>query len=102
MKELEFTYKMNIDFSSDVLRHCYSLRCVPFDNEFQKIKELTVDITPSNNRTYTTDGFGNTVLTDRITVPHRRFGVYVHGKAVTDIAKKQPEKLNGIYKYPSE
>lgn len=102
MNELEFTYKMDIDFSSDVFKHCYSLRCVPFDNEFQKIKGITVDITPSNNRTYTTDGFGNTVLTDRITVPHRHFSVYVHGTAQTDITKKQPEKLNGIYKYPSE
>ena len=34
MAELEFTYKMDISFSSDVLKHCYSLRCIPFDNEF--------------------------------------------------------------------
>ncbi len=102
MAELEFTYKMDISFSSDVLKHCYSLRCIPFDNEFQKIKEITVDISPSNNRTYTEDGFGNNVLTDRITVPHRHFGVNVHGFAETDLSKRQPEKLNGIYKYPSE
>ena len=102
MAELEFTYKMDISFSSDVLKHCYSLRCIPFDNEFQKIKGITVDISPSNNRTYTEDGFGNNVLTDRITVPHRHFGVNVHGFAETDLSKRQPEKHNGIYKFPSE
>ncbi len=101
MKELEFTYKMQIEFSSDVIKHCYSLRCIPFDNEFQKITRLNVEISPSNVQTLTTDGFGNTVLTDRIVIPHRLFSVNVNGKAIVDNSKKEPEKLNGIYKYPS-
>lgn len=102
MANLEFIYNMQIEFSSPVIKHCYSLRCLPFDNEYQKITSLNTEITPNNLITVTTDGFGNRVLTDRILEQHTLFSVSVSGTASVDIAKREPEELNGIYKYPSE
>ena len=55
---------MKIDFSSPVIRHCFSLRCLPFDTPSQRIELINVDIEPHNMLTETADGFGNRVLTD--------------------------------------
>ncbi len=102
MQQLEFSYSMKIAFSAPVVRHCFSLRCLPFSNEYQRIRELFLEVSPHNVLTETADGFGNRILTDRITEPHTDFSVYVNGIAEIDIAAKERESLNGIYKYPSQ
>lgn len=102
MKKIKFFYSMKIDFSSPVIRHCYSLRCVPLDTVYQKIDELSITVEPNNIITETTDGFGNRVFTDRITQPHTEFSAIVEGKAQIDYSKKQAEALNSLYKYPSK
>lgn len=102
MEQVEFSYAMKIEFSSPVVRHCFSLRCLPFDNEYQTIRELFIEVSPHNVLTETADGFGNRILTDRITEPHSAFSVYVNGMAQIHIADKAEEPLNGIYKYPSQ
>lgn len=93
---------MKIIFSSPVIRHCYSLRCLPLNTEYQKIEEISVEIEPHNIITETTDGFGNRVLTDRIIEPHTEFLAVVEGKAGIDYSKKKAELLNCLYKYPSK
>lgn len=102
MEQVEFSYAMKIEFSSPVIRHCFSLRCLPFNNAYQRIRELFIEVSPHNVLTETADGFGNRILTDRITEPHSVFSVYVNGIAEIDIAEKTKEALNGIYKYPSQ
>ena len=102
MQRLEFSYSMKIEFSAPVVRHCFSLRCLPFNNTWQRIRELFIDVSPHNVLTETADGFGNRILTDRITEPHTLFSVYVNGIAEIDFPKKEKEPLNGIYKYPSQ
>lgn len=102
MQTVAFSYSMQIQFSAPVVRHCFSLRCVPFNNEYQRIRELFLEISPHNVLTETADGFGNRILTDRITEEHTEFSAYVNGIAEIDIAAKAPEELNGIYKYPSQ
>ena len=44
---------MKIDFSSPVIRHCFSLRCLPFDTPSQRIELINVDIEPHNMLTET-------------------------------------------------
>ncbi len=102
MKNLEFSYNMRIEFSMPVIKHCFSLRCIPFDNEYQKITSLLTKITPDNMPSQTTDGFGNRVLTDRILEQHTEFSVSVNGTAEVDLSKRRKEELNGIYKYASQ
>ena len=101
MKTLEFSYAMQIAFSQPAFKHCFSLRCLPFDTPCQNIREMFVDIHPNHCLTETTDGFGNRVLTDRITEPHEDFSVFVSGTANIDFSLIEPEPLNLIYKYPS-
>ena len=101
MTELEFSYAMHIQFSLPAVKHCFSLRCLPFDNSYQNIREMFVDISPHNCLTETADGFGNRILTDRITEEHTAFSVFVTGTADIDLNLREQETLNGIYKYPS-
>lgn len=93
---------MKIDFSSPVIRHCYSLRCMPLDTDYQKIEDISVTVEPHNIITETTDGFGNRVLTDRIIEPHTEFLAVVEGIAKIDYSNKKSEALNCIYKFPSK
>ncbi len=102
MQRVEFSYSMKIEFSAPVVRHCFSLRCLPFNNEWQRIRELFIDVSPHNVLTETADGFGNRILTDRITEPHTLFSVYVNGISEIDLTASEAEPLNGIYKYPSQ
>lgn len=102
METLEFSYSMKIAFSAPVIRHCFSLRCLPFDTPWQQIRELFIAVSPHNVLTETADGFGNRILTDRISEPHTEFSVYVTGQALVDLSARTAEPLNGIYKYPSQ
>lgn len=102
MQQVEFSYTMKIEFSAPVVRHCFSLRCLPLSLPSQQIRELFIEVSPHNVLTETADGFGNRILTDRITEPHKNFSVYVNGIAQIDVAAQAPEALNGIYQYPSQ
>ena len=102
MQRVEFSYSMKIEFSAPVVRHCFSVRCLPPDSPQQRICELFLEVSPHNVLTETADGFGNRILTDRITEPHTLFSVYVNGIAELDLSAREPEPLNGIYKYPSQ
>ena len=102
MQRVEFSYSMKIEFSAPVVRHCFSVRCLPPDSPQQRICELFLEVSPHNVLTETADGFGNRILTDRITEPHKLFSVYVNGIAELDLSAREPEPLNGIYKYPSQ
>ncbi len=75
MERLEFSYSMKIAFSAPVVRHCFSLRCLPFSNAYQRVCELFLEVSPHNVLTETADGFGNRILTDRITQEHTDFSV---------------------------
>ena len=55
MEQVGFSYAMKIEFSSPVVRHCFSLRCLPFDNEYQTIRELFIEVSPHNVLTETAD-----------------------------------------------
>lgn len=101
MKTVEFFYNMQIEFSQPVMKHCYSLRCIPFNDEVQTIKNISVEVSPQNNPVYTSDSFGNTVLTDRILLEHSLFKVNVSGEADIDLSRLKKEDLNPLYKYPS-
>ncbi len=43
MKDLQFHYHMDIEFSEPVHNHTYTLKCVPVTTAMQKITECRVD-----------------------------------------------------------
>ena len=53
MAVLDFTYNMSIKFSLPVVKHCYTLRCIPLECENQHIEDIKVTVFPENELTFT-------------------------------------------------
>ncbi len=101
MATLDFSYNMSIKFSSPVIKHCYSLRCIPLECENQHIEDIKVEIFPENQITYSSDGFGNVLITDRIVMLHNEFTVDVNGTVTTGAHITPDSRPNPVYKYPT-
>lgn len=101
MAKLNFQYNMTIDFSMPVIKHCYSLRCIPLECDSQHIEDISVKIFPENQLTYSADGFGNMLVTDRITTMHNEFAVDISGTVETGRHITPEPEPNPVYKYPT-
>lgn len=101
MAVLDFSYNMSIKFSMPVIKHCYSLRCIPLECENQHIEDIKVSVFPENMLTYSADGFGNILITDRIVTMHNEFGVAVEGTVSTGRHITPDSEPNPVYKYPT-
>ena len=101
MATLDFTYNMAIKFSLPVIKHCYTLRCIPLECENQHVEDIKVNVFPENQLTYSSDGFGNILITDRIPVMHNEFSVEVTGTVTTGKHIMADSDPNPVYKYPT-
>ncbi len=99
MRKLRFRYEMKLRLSDDVVRHSFSLRCLPKNTGYQRIEELFLEIDPDTAVTKTCDAFGNDVCFGYIEEPHRRFGFKVTGEAITDSENVDMGPLNPLYKF---
>lgn len=101
MAVLDFSYNMSIKFSLPVIKHCYTLRCIPLECENQHIEDIKITVFPENELTYSHDGFGNILVTDRIVTMHNEFTVDVMGTVITGEQITPEADLNPVYKYPT-
>lgn len=101
MATLDFNYNMTIGFSMPVIKHCYTLRCIPLECENQHIEDIKVKVFPENELTYSADGFGNILVTDRIVTMHNEFTVDVEGTVITGEHVTPDSEPNPVYKYPT-
>lgn len=101
MATLDFCYNMSIKFSSPVIKHCYTLRCIPLECENQHIEDIKVEVFPENVLTYSSDGFGNVLVTDRIVMIHNEFTASVSGTVATGAQIMPDSEPNPVYKYPT-
>lgn len=89
MKELSFYYMLRICFSSCVTDHRFTVRCVPQDNDRQKITELQVSVLPKETLSSSLDSFGNYCIFGHCSTPHNLFEVEVKGMARTGMASSE-------------
>lgn len=101
MATLDFSYHMEIKFSSPVIKHCYTLRCIPLECENQHIEDLKLEVFPENQLTYSSDGFGNILVNDRIVMMHNEFSVDLSGTVITNGGVTRDSQPNPVYKYPT-
>lgn len=101
MKELSFYYMLRIRFSAPVTNHRFTVRCVPQDNECQKIRRLEISILPKKSLSGSRDSFGNYCIFGYCSEPHELFKAEVKGEALTGLADAQyagPEYRMGLYR----
>lgn len=105
MKELTFYYMLRIRFSAPVTNHRFTVRCVPQDNDCQKIRALNVRILPRESLSYSRDSFGNYCIFGHCNEPHDLFLAEAKGEAVTGLREAQyggPEHLAGRFRYQTD
>lgn len=85
INRLDFIYKLHNTFSSSIIDHYYTLKCIPTDNQRQKLESISVRINNEENFTKDVDAFGNIVLNGSIISEHNEFFVEVIGTAITDM-----------------
>ncbi|MFI3213531.1 MAG: transglutaminase family protein [Eubacteriales bacterium] len=101
MKQLRFHYHMDLTFDTTISNHRFTLKCMPKDNDYQQIKELTVDVYPNQFISKSDDSFQNVCLTGYAPLEHDKFYVDVTG--LVDTGKQKTTYENkykvGFYKY---
>ena len=102
MKELSFYYMLRIRFSSPVTNHRFTVRCVPRDNERQKIRQMEISVLPKESLSHSLDSFGNYCIYGHCQSEHELFEVILKGKAQTGLADSEyagMDYLMGRYRY---
>ncbi len=84
-----------------VIKQSYTLRLIPLECENQHIEDIKVTVFPENQLTYSSDGFGNILVTDRIVSIHNELTVDVTGTVTTGAHICPEGDLNPVYKYPT-
>ena len=92
---------MQLDFTGDVTRHSFALRCLPKDTCTQTIKKLSCAITPLTSITKSWDAFGNPMCFGFIAEPHDSFSFCVSGLVITNSENIDHGELNHIFYYPT-
>ena len=81
MKKLHFDYCMEIRYSADVSWCCYTIKCIPKDNERQKISNIVIDMIPETCAEWATDSHGNKYIYGSNEIPHAYFKYHIKGDA---------------------
>lgn len=91
MKKLHFEYLMHVEYEKPVIEGYYKVKCIPVDNDRQKIDNVSISIHPSGDYSRGTDSFGNQTIYGSIYEEHSCFDIVVKGDSVTGILDSEPE-----------
>lgn len=108
MKTLTFDYEMKIIFDAPVSNHRFTVRCLPLNNDRQKILKMSYSIFPDSTLetgfSQSVDSFGNLCVYGECAKAHEYFSIQVKGEAVLGIkdyeVAEAPHML-GRFRYPS-
>ena len=124
-KELNFRYRMLLQFDSEITGHHYTLKCLPESDLRQHITALDIKLLPAGLHWESRDAFGNRELLGVLQEKHDHFSAEISGEVQllpgtmssdlaagpcitlpdgTSLYAELPvreEKL-GIYRYPTE
>lgn len=104
MKRLHFDYQMQINYTEEVKKCHFTLKCVPAETKRQKPEDIKIEITPEDILSNGEDSFGNKVLYGSIDREHNYFGFHVTGNVTAGLMEYEPlenEASVGKYKYSS-
>lgn len=103
MRKLHFSYDMQIDYSSEVGRCNYTIKCIPTDTLRQKISNLKIDMSPETNYCVGRDGLRNTQIYGVNKLPHKSFVFHIEGDADTGLCEFEEEsddEIAMVFKHP--
>lgn len=103
MQKLHFTYEMQIEYSVEVARCNYTIKCIPKNTARQRIEDTNIHLFPETTYCMGMDGLKNPQIYGVNEEPHKIFCFRIEGTATTglsDYEEKEDENLAMIFKHP--
>lgn len=86
MKKLHFTYEMQIEYSIEVAKCNFTIKCIPKDNMRQKIEDYKISLFPSVSYCMGIDGLRNYQIYGVNEEPHTLFEFKIEGNVITGLS----------------
>lgn len=102
MKRLHLSYDMLIEYSEEVQKCNFTIKCIPEDTLRQKISNIKIEIEPDVKYFYGKDGLRNTQIYGVNEVPHKSFKFHIEADAQTgfdDCETEVNDDLDMIFKH---
>lgn len=102
MKQLHLSYDMLIEYSEEVQRCSFTIKCIPVDTLRQKISNIQISIIPDVKYSYGKDGLNNVQIYGVNEKPHKFFMFHIEADAKTgncEYEAYENEDLDMIFKH---
>lgn len=96
MKRLHLSYDMLIEYSVEVQRCNFTIKCIPEDSLRQKISNIQIHIIPDVKYFYGVDGLNNTQIYGVNESPHKKFQFHIEADAETGLSTYEADTNNNI------
>lgn len=103
MEKLHFDYYMQIDYSTEVSRCNFTIKCVPRNNARQQIENFHIEIFPAISYNQGVDGLRNIQIYGVNGMPHKTFYFRITGDAVVGLSEYEEfedEDTTMIFRHP--
>ena len=102
MKRLHLSYDMLIEYSKEVQRCNFTIKCIPEDSLRQRISNIQLKVIPDVKYSYGRDGLKNTQIYGANEMPHKTFRFHMEADAITGLAEYETdadENLDMIFRH---
>lgn len=103
MKKLHFSYEMRIEYSEEVARCNFTIKCIPKDTARQRIQDYKITISPAVKYNEGIDGFRNLQIYGVNEDPHTSFKFNIEGDVLTGMASYEDfeeDDIAMIFRHP--
>lgn len=102
MKKLHLSYDMLIEYSVEVQRCNFTIKCIPVDSLRQQISNVHIKIVPDVKYSYGKDGLNNVQIYGVNEEPHKSFSFHIEADAKTGFSDYETDvndDLDMIFKH---
>lgn len=102
MKRLHLSYDMLIEYSTEVQKCNFTIKCIPVDSIRQKINGVKIKIAPDVKYSYGKDGLNNIQIYGVNEIPHKSFLFHIEADANTNMSNYETdsnEDLDMIFRH---
>lgn len=96
MKQLHLSYDMLVEYSTEVERCNFTIKCIPVDTLRQKISNIHIHIIPNVKYSYGKDGLNNIQIYGVNEIPHKSFSFHIEADAETTLSEYETEKNDDL------
>lgn len=103
MKTLHFDYYMKIEYSIEVCRCNFTIKCIPENTARQAIDNITIEMCPPTEYNWGRDGLNNRQIYGLNEAPHKSFYFRISGRARTGLCEyeeKENDNLTMLFRHP--